>query len=108
MIERLEPITRALGTDPLTLGIWAGAGLVLSLVLIGRRPLGLLGDIVLGVLGGIAGGWAFNRFGVDLGVYATRVAPSLTVEATRHIGAFAEAFVGALALPVLARLLIRS
>ena len=107
-MERLEPIARALDTDLTTLAIWAGAGFVLSLILIGRRPLGLLGDILLGVLGGIGGGWAFQRFGVDLGAYAAQIAESLSADATRHIGSFAEAFVGALVPTLLARIFIRS
>jgi uncharacterized membrane protein YeaQ/YmgE (transglycosylase-associated protein family) len=103
----LGAVAAALGTDVLTLGVWAGAGFVLSLILIGRRPLGLAGDVLLGVAGGIGGGWAAKRFGIDLSVYALQIAPSLSENAAGVIGAFAEAFVGALIPPVLARLVIR-
>jgi uncharacterized membrane protein YeaQ/YmgE (transglycosylase-associated protein family) len=60
----------------------------------------------------VAGGWAFNRFdenvpAIDLGQYAKQAASSLTDVNAAYIGAFAEAFIGALVLLILARLLIR-
>lgn len=96
-----------LGVDAATAGVWAGAGFLLGLILIGRRPLGLLGDLLLGIIGGIAGGFLFNRTGLDLDQYATRIAPSLGEENAAYVGAFAEAFIGALVLLILARVLIR-
>jgi uncharacterized membrane protein YeaQ/YmgE (transglycosylase-associated protein family) len=78
--------------------------------MVGRRPLGLFGDIVLGLVGAIGAGWAFVRFGgeaADLGKYARQIAPSLTDANAGYIGAFVEAFIGALVLLILIRLLIR-
>jgi len=106
-MEKINEIVAMLGVDLTTAGVWAGAGLVLGVILIGRRPLGLIGDILFGVIGGIGGGWAFNKFEIDLGQYATQISESITPETAALIGAFAEAFVGALVLLVILRILVR-
>jgi uncharacterized membrane protein YeaQ/YmgE (transglycosylase-associated protein family) len=117
-MEALNSIATALGAESInTVFVWVGAGFLLGLIMIGRRPLGLLGDLLLGVIGGVAGGWAFLRFAgsvpaIDLSQYvsslATRVGvTSLTETGADYIGAFLEAFVGALVLLILTRLFVR-
>lgn len=102
-----------LQTDATTLGIWAGAGFLLGLILIGRRPLGLIGDLLFGIIGGVGGGYLFNRTGLDLDQYVARIAPSLQnadgsmSQNAIYIGSFAEAFIGALVLLILLRIIIR-
>ena len=39
------------------------AGWLAKMVIPGEAPRGVLGDLVIGVLGAIAGGWIFNYFG---------------------------------------------
>jgi uncharacterized membrane protein YeaQ/YmgE (transglycosylase-associated protein family) len=111
-MDALNRIAETLGADVNTIGVWAGAGFLLGLIMIGRRPLGLIGDLLLGIIGGAAGGWAFNYFdesvpAIDLGQYAQRVASSLSEQSAGYIGAFAEAFIGAFVLLILARLFVR-
>ena len=107
-MEYLNQLVEILDAGDLTtLAIWAGAGLALGVILVGRRPLFFIGDVILGVAGGIGGGWAANRFGLDLGQYVSRVAADLPEGMDERIGAGAEAFLGALVLLLLARILIR-
>jgi uncharacterized membrane protein YeaQ/YmgE (transglycosylase-associated protein family) len=54
---------------------------------------GVLADIVLGILGGILGGWIFSKMGM---------------EATSTIGSIIVAFVGAVILVGLTRLVKRA
>ncbi len=70
-MEALNNIVATLGVDLTTAGIWLGAGFVLGLIMVGRRPLGLFGDILLGLVGGAAGGWAFERFGGETSTSAS-------------------------------------
>ena len=39
------------------------AGWLAKMVIPGEAPKGVLGDLVIGVVGAIAGGWTFNYFG---------------------------------------------
>jgi len=39
------------------------AGWLAKMVIPGEAPRGVLGDLVIGVVGAIAGGWIFNYFG---------------------------------------------
>ena len=39
------------------------AGWLAKMVIPGEGPRGVLGDLVIGVIGAIAGGWIFNYFG---------------------------------------------
>ncbi len=39
------------------------AGWLAKMVIPGEGPKGVLGDLVIGVVGAIAGGWIFNYFG---------------------------------------------
>jgi uncharacterized membrane protein YeaQ/YmgE (transglycosylase-associated protein family) len=112
-METLNNFAASLGVDLIMAGIWLGAGFVLGLIMVGRRPLGLFGDLVIGLIGGGASGYLFHRFGgttIDAGQYVSMLAPSLddaNPNYPAYIGAFAEAFVGALVLLVLVRLFIR-
>jgi uncharacterized membrane protein YeaQ/YmgE (transglycosylase-associated protein family) len=116
-MEAFNSIAATLGTDINTIGVWAGAGFLLGLIMIGRRPLGLVGDLLLGIIGGVAGGWAFNTFddrvpAIDLGPYVLNAAAglgvtSLTEVGAAYIGAFFEALIGALVLLIIVRLFVR-
>lgn len=106
-MDKLNEYAAMLGADATTVGVWAGAGLILGVILIGRRPLGLFGDLLFGILGGVGGGWAFNKFNIDLGQYVTKVSDSLSENTVALVGAGLEAAVGALVLLILLRLLIR-
>jgi len=61
----LADAAASLGLDFAMVSGWAFAGLVAGLVMIGGRPLGLFGDLILGVLAGTASGWAAARFGLE-------------------------------------------
>jgi len=106
-MNAVNDLLAKLGVDATTAGVWLGAGVIVALIMIGRRPLGLFGDLLISILGAVAGGWASGRFGLDLGPQAMRIAPSLTETNAAYVGAFAEAFIGALVLLVVARLVIR-
>ncbi len=113
-MEVLNNIAAQLGAaDVVVLAIWAGTGLVLGLIMIGKRPLGLLGDMILGAAAGVGGGWAFLNFlhprDINLATLIQENIPleSLTPENAIYIGAAAEAFIGALVILILLRLIIR-
>jgi uncharacterized membrane protein YeaQ/YmgE (transglycosylase-associated protein family) len=67
------------------------AGWLARMVIPGEGPAGLLGDLVLGVVGALVGGWIFNAFGHP---GATGV----------NIGSIVVAFVGAVVVLWLMRL----
>lgn len=67
------------------------AGWLARMVIRGEGPAGLLGDLVIGVVGAVVGGWIFNAFGHP---GATGV----------NIGSIIVAFVGALVVLGLMRL----
>ena len=66
------------------------AGWLAKMVIPGEAPRGVLGDLVTGVVGAIAGGWIFNYFGHP---GATGV----------NIGSIVVAFIGAVVVLWLAR-----
>jgi uncharacterized membrane protein YeaQ/YmgE (transglycosylase-associated protein family) len=68
------------------------AGWLAKMVIPGEAPRGVLGDLPVGVVGAIAGGWIFNYFGHP---GATGV----------NIGSIVVAFVGAVVVLWLTRLL---
>jgi len=67
------------------------AGWLAKMVIPGEGPRGVLGDLVIGIVGAIAGGWIFNYFGRP---GATGV----------NIGSIVVAFVGAVVVLWLMRL----
>ncbi len=67
------------------------AGWLAKMVIPGEGPRGVLGDLVIGIVGAIAGGWIFNYFGHS---GATGV----------NIGSIVVAFVGAVVVLWLMRL----
>jgi uncharacterized membrane protein YeaQ/YmgE (transglycosylase-associated protein family) len=67
------------------------AGWLAKMVIPGEGPRGVLGDLVIGIVGAIAGGWIFNYFGHP---GATGV----------NIGSIVVAFVGAVVVLWLVRL----
>jgi uncharacterized membrane protein YeaQ/YmgE (transglycosylase-associated protein family) len=66
------------------------AGWLAKMVIPGEGPRGVLGDLVIGVVGAIAGGWIFNFFGHP---GATGV----------NVGSIIVAFIGAVVVLWLAR-----
>lgn len=106
-METLNQYAAYLGVDAITAGVWIGTGFILGLIMVGKRPLGLLGDLIFGIAGAIGGGWGFIRANIDLGEYATQVAASLDATTAGYVGAAAEAFIGALVILILLRLIIR-
>jgi uncharacterized membrane protein YeaQ/YmgE (transglycosylase-associated protein family) len=111
MYEQLTHFANQIGVrDVTTAGIWLGAGFVLGLIMVGRRPLGLIGDLIAGLVGGAGAGYAFDRFApasLDLAQYPQKLLHSLSHERAEYVVAFVIAFVGALILLILMRLLIR-
>lgn len=91
------------GVPAITLGIWFAAGLAAGVLLMGRRPVGLLGDLVIGVLGGFLGGWATERLGVRFADYISGIDPNLA----NYIGEFLTALAGAIIVLIVLRLVIR-
>ncbi len=81
--------------ESLIIGLLIGlaAGWVAGQIMGGRRPYGLLGDLVLGLIGGVAGSWLFGVLGIAAGGY---------------IGYFVTALVGAILLIFLVRLIKRA
>jgi uncharacterized membrane protein YeaQ/YmgE (transglycosylase-associated protein family) len=61
------------------------AGWLAKMVIPGEAPRGMLGDLVIGIVGAVAGGWIFNYFGHP---GATGV----------NIGSIVVAFIGAVVL----------
>jgi uncharacterized membrane protein YeaQ/YmgE (transglycosylase-associated protein family) len=91
------------GIQGTTLAIWFAAGLVAGALLLGRRPIGLLGDLVIGVIGGFLGGWVTQRTGIRLANYIGGVDPAIA----NYIGDFLTAVIGAIIVLLIIRLFIR-
>ncbi len=91
------------GIPGVTLATWFAAGLVAGALLMGRRPVGLLGDLVIGVLGGFLGGWVTQRFDIRLSNYIGGVDPNIA----NYIGDFLTAVIGAIVVLLVLRLVIR-
>jgi uncharacterized membrane protein YeaQ/YmgE (transglycosylase-associated protein family) len=70
--------------QPETLLIWLVVGAVagwLASTLVRGGGMGLIGDIVVGVLGAFIGGWLLPRLGIHLGVGLVNVVISATIGA---------------------------
>ena len=91
------------GIAATTWAIWFAAGLVAGILLMGRRPLGFLGDLVIGVAGGLLGGWATDYFDIRMADYIGGVDDPLR----GYIGDFLTALIGAVILLIILRILIR-
>jgi uncharacterized membrane protein YeaQ/YmgE (transglycosylase-associated protein family) len=92
------------GIPGVTLAVWFAAGLVAGALLMGRRPIGLLGDLIIGVIGGFLGGWVTSRFPeARLSNYIGGVDPAIA----NYVGEFLTAVVGAIVVLLILRLLIR-
>ena len=107
----------------LTLIIWGLAGAVAGTLLMGRRPIGLLGDLVIGVLGGLLGGWGRVKVPNWIADVVEGSNPGLAQSIrdfrfARHIGGvspalaerigdFLVALIGAIVVLLLLRMLIR-
>ncbi len=97
--------------DYTTLAIWAGAGVVAGALLLGHRPLGFLGDLIVGILGGALGGWGANyaaaNYNFDANAMIQGWVPEAASQYAGYISTFATAFVGALVLLIILRILKR-
>ena len=107
----------------ITLITWAAAGAVAGLLLMGRRPIGLLGDIVIGVLGGFLGGWARVRVPNFIAGLVENTSPEtaaqirnfhfrdqiggVSPEIAEHVGNFIIALLGAMVVLALLRSVMR-
>lgn len=69
--------------------IGLGAGYVAGQIMGGNRPFGLIGDLVLGLIGALVGGWGLGLLGLGGG--------------GGLIGSFVVALIGAMALVWIAR-----
>lgn len=92
------------GIPAMTLVIWFAAGLVAGMLLMGRRPIGLLGDLIVGVLGGFLGGWATSKMGIRLADYIGGIDSE---EIKAYLGSFLTALIGAVVVLLILRVLIR-
>jgi uncharacterized membrane protein YeaQ/YmgE (transglycosylase-associated protein family) len=67
-----------------TLLIWVLVGAVagwLASIIVSGGGLGLVGDIVVGVLGAFIGGWLLPRLGIHLGIGIVAIVASATIGA---------------------------
>jgi uncharacterized membrane protein YeaQ/YmgE (transglycosylase-associated protein family) len=109
-LKSLEDIFRSLetvgfaGVDVLTLTTWFLAGLVASMLLMGRRPIGRLGDMVVGVVGGLLGGWVSETTGWRLSSLITGVRND---DLRDFVGEFLTAVAGAIVVLLILRILLR-
>jgi uncharacterized membrane protein YeaQ/YmgE (transglycosylase-associated protein family) len=91
--------------DVFTVGTWAAAGLLIGLLfVVGQRPMGLIGDIILGIFGG----FLFGFLGVILKFDFADYMPASTGEYAPRIASFLAALLGGLTLLVLIRLIKRN
>lgn len=74
--------------------IGLAAGYVAGLILKGRRPFGLIGDMILGIVGAFVGGWLLGAIGIAL--------PG------GLIGSFVVALIGAVIILFVVRLIRRA
>ena len=90
------------GIHVLTLAVWTIAGMLAGTLFGGGGP-GLIGRVILGVAGGLGGGWATQAFNVDLSQHVTGFPPGVST----HIVSFLTALIGALTLLILLRIFTR-
>ncbi len=93
--------------DALNVGTWALAGLVLAVLFVGgKRPLGFIGDIIMGVIGGFLAGFLGQRIGFD---FAEQIATSGGLESSTagYLSSFISGLLGALVLLILLRVFVR-
>jgi uncharacterized membrane protein YeaQ/YmgE (transglycosylase-associated protein family) len=76
--------------------VGAIAGWLAGLVVKGRG-FGLVGDIIIGIVGALIGGWLLPRLGIRISAGINNV----------EIGQFIEAFIGAVILLIILRLVRR-
>ncbi len=93
------------GIELTTLLTWFAAGIVAGILLMGRRPVGFLGDMVIGVLGGLLGGWVTQATGFRLSELIGGMDDNPGLR--DFIGNFLTAVVGAIVVLILLRLIIR-
>ena len=86
--------------DPVNILVWiiigGIAGWLASIVMSTNRSQGLLADIVIGIIGGLVGGWVLTAIGVGGAVTGL------------NLGSLLTAFVGAVILLALLRLIRRT
>lgn len=91
------------GVPGVTIALWFAAGAAAGTLLMGKRPFGLLGDLVIGVLGGFLGGWATAKTGLRLERYISGIDDGLA----STLAEFLTALIGAIVVLVIIRLVVR-
>lgn len=91
------------GIEVVTLATWFAAGIVAGALFMARRPVGFLGDMVVGVLGGLLGGWVTQVTGFRL---ANLIDGMEDDHLRTFIGDFLTAVAGAIVVLILIRLVI--
>jgi uncharacterized membrane protein YeaQ/YmgE (transglycosylase-associated protein family) len=86
----------SIGSIIIFLIVGAIAGWLAGLVVKGRG-FGLVGDIIIGIVGALIGGWLLPRLGIRISAGINNV----------EIGQFIEAFIGAVILLIILRLVRR-
>jgi uncharacterized membrane protein YeaQ/YmgE (transglycosylase-associated protein family) len=86
----------SIGSIIIFLIVGAVAGWLAGLVVKGRG-FGLVGDIIIGIVGALIGGWLLPRLGIRISAGINNV----------EIGQFIEAFIGAVILLIILRLVRR-
>ncbi len=103
LINQLNDI-QFFGIDVVTLGLWIIVGVLAGSLLPGRRPLGLLGSMIGGVLGGLGAGYVIKQYpSLNPAQYISGVDPTIQ----GWIGAFIAALVGAIVVLLLLRIIFR-
>ncbi|MCG8441939.1 MAG: hypothetical protein MI723_09025 [Caulobacterales bacterium] len=90
------------GIPVVTLGIWILAGMLAGTLFAGGGPVGFIGNVIFGVLGGLVGGWATSTLGINPASFITGVSP----EVAAYGGSFITALFGALILLIVLRFIV--
>ncbi len=81
------------------IGLWIAAGVLAGFFVLGRRPLGILGDLIIGVIGGGVAGWVASKSDIMFADFIDGVDQSTA----RYIGEFVTALIGAFVVVLLVR-----
>lgn len=92
------------GISFVMIGVWMFIGVIAGGLLPGRRPLGMLGSMIGGVIGALGAGYVVDQFPkLNPAGYIS----GLPTNITEMVGALIAALVGALIVLILLRLFVR-